>query len=632
MNNKSKDIHNDADVEFLRKQLSELADYFEKRKILFLCVKYPVLGEVLNVKQRDEFKRKLKLSNSREDMLSIEDQKQFYGNIYRLEIAEDMVKARSSIRSQRVNGITKYKDLSNELITIVDGHRLVPNAPKMALCRVFLIGNCNFFGAYQDNNHTIGFYLQELLKKEYGECYEVVIASNMGECEFSALYTEQMRKGDIVICQYPIFGSENKEIPNLIPVKGAFTSIDNLQNNLFNSLRHHNHVLNEKIAQILFDAILKYSDGDHSTEEIRKAKQDYYIPVEADRCYRYLKRAADMMAIPKSSNIGAIVMNCNPFTKGHRYLVEEALKRVDFLYVFVVQEDESRFHVDDRIRLAKEGLNDLSDKVCVIKSGSYIISKETFEQYFDKDYDVEYIEDMEYDLRVFCEVVCKYFGIVVRFVGEEPFDKVTAKYNETMKKLLPEYGIKVVEIPRIKSNENVVSASRVRTVLDQGLEELKRLLPEEIIYDAVRSYYSSAELPVTSFTSYCKDEYKEITRLNNYDDERIKTLLRQFCSDDDYDIYIFGAGKWGLSIFEYLSEEEIEIKGFVVDDEYVPETKVSDELTVIGFSQLNAETDKVILATSRRAAYEQLLLWEGSFVQIPESFLRRISGTEKQSK
>ncbi|MDO4191499.1 MAG: adenylyltransferase/cytidyltransferase family protein, partial [Bacteroidales bacterium] len=40
---------------------------------------------------------------------------------------------------------------------------------------------------------------------------------------------------------------------------------------------------------------------------------------------------------------GCIVMNCNPVTKGHVYLIETAAKQVDTLHVFCVKEDASVF-------------------------------------------------------------------------------------------------------------------------------------------------------------------------------------------------------------------------------------------------------------------------------------------------
>lgn len=76
-------------------------------------------------------------------------------------------------------------------------------------------------------------------------------------------------------------------------------------------------------------------------------------------------------------------MNCNPFTLGHRYLIEEACSQVDILYVFVVEEDKSYFKFEDRIEMVRQGTKDLK-QVQVLPSGKYIISKETFAQYFKK--------------------------------------------------------------------------------------------------------------------------------------------------------------------------------------------------------------------------------------------------------
>ena len=171
-------------------------------------------------------------------------------------------------------------------------------------------------------------------------------------------------------------------------------------------------------------------------------------------------------------------MNCNPFTNGHRYLIETAAQKVDYVYVFVVEEDKSVFPFADRFCMVQEGTRDI-ENVLVIPSGEYIISKKTFEQYFSKDH-VEMIEDMDYDVRIFGEVIAKEFDIAVRFVGEEPFDKVTCKYNETMKRILPEYGIDVVEIPRVSNGEGeIISASKVRKYLQEGdMEAVRSMLPE----------------------------------------------------------------------------------------------------------------------------------------------------------
>jgi [citrate (pro-3S)-lyase] ligase len=69
--------------------------------------------------------------------------------------------------------------------------------------------------------------------------------------------------------------------------------------------------------------------------------------------------------------------------------------------------------------------------------------------------------------------------ITKRFVGTEPNCGLTNQYNLSMQKVLPKYGIELVEIPRIESGETAISASRVRAALAEGTDpaELEPLLP-----------------------------------------------------------------------------------------------------------------------------------------------------------
>lgn len=251
--------------------------------------------------------------------------------------------------------------------------------------------------------------------------------------------------------------------------------MDKPVDNIFNSWAHCNHVVNQKIAKLLFKDIEESLTKDNSPASERIALQDYYIPWDVVKYFRDFCKKYRLVK-EETQRCGAIVMNCNPFTKGHRYLIEQAAGQVDLLYIFVVEEDKSVFKFEDRIEMVRRGTADL-DNVKVIPSGKYIISKETFSQYFEKD-NVEQVDDMDYDVRIFGEVVAKELGISVRFVGEEPFDKVTGKYNETMKAILPEYGIEVVEIPRITVGEEIISASAVRKALQEGDREVvESMLP-----------------------------------------------------------------------------------------------------------------------------------------------------------
>ena len=185
----------------------------------------------------------------------------------------------------------------------------------------------------------------------------------------------------------------------------------------------------------------------------------------------YIKRYFSGFNCEKHNKIGAIVMNCNPFTKGHRYLIECACQVVDFLIIFVVEEDRSLFSFEERFEMVERGTDDLG-KVMVVPSGKFILSQTTFPEYFLKIAD----EDM------FADYIASELHIAYRFVGEEPIDNVTNEYNNAMKKILPKKGIHLMEIARKMEDGVYISASEVRTNIERGsMEEAYRLVPETTI-------------------------------------------------------------------------------------------------------------------------------------------------------
>ena len=175
---------------------------------------------------------------------------------------------------------------------------------------------------------------------------------------------------------------------------------------------------------------------------------------------------AKSLAEEADGEIGAIIMNANPFTAGHRYLIEKALERVSLLHVFVVSEDRSYFSFAERWKRVAEGTKDLP-QVRMHETKDYLISSVTFPTYFIKE--KARAEDVRcaLDLTVFADVFAKERGITVRYVGTEPLDPVTARYNEIMKEMLPPKGIEVVEVPRLTVNGEIVSATKVREKLQK---------------------------------------------------------------------------------------------------------------------------------------------------------------------
>lgn len=175
---------------------------------------------------------------------------------------------------------------------------------------------------------------------------------------------------------------------------------------------------------------------------------------------------------------GAIVMNANPFTKGHCYLIEQAASQVDNLYVIVVKEDRSRFPYSERKSMIEAGCAGLAN-VTVCEGSDYAISAATFPTYFLKQLDDATPTHIALDLDLFVRHIARPLGVTVRFAGSEPEDKLTRCYNEMMSEILPAGGygskdnpagqpISFVEIPRLEQNGRPVSATALRSALDRG--------------------------------------------------------------------------------------------------------------------------------------------------------------------
>lgn len=179
-------------------------------------------------------------------------------------------------------------------------------------------------------------------------------------------------------------------------------------------------------------------------------------------------------AATPGEKIGAAVMNCNPFTLGHRYLIETAARECDHVYIFVLSEDQSRFSAQDRMEMVRLGTADIAN-VTVLPTGPYLISSATFPTYFLKDREAATQVHCRLDIEIFENWFVPRFGITHRYVGTEPLSPMTAQYNAALKENLQKTVL--VELPRLETGSTPVSASAVRKALDAG-EDIRNLVPE----------------------------------------------------------------------------------------------------------------------------------------------------------
>ncbi|MEG2427070.1 MAG: [citrate (pro-3S)-lyase] ligase [Clostridium sp.] len=195
------------------------------------------------------------------------------------------------------------------------------------------------------------------------------------------------------------------------------------------------------------------------------------------------------MILTPDTLTGAVIMNANPFTLGHLYLLEQASAACGLLHVFVVSEDRSAVPFEVRFNLVKKGSAHLKNLV-FHQTGNYMISNATFPSYFLKDVDTIIRSHAGLDITIFTQIA-KSLGIAARFVGEEPLSQVTAIYNQVMTAELKHAGIDCIVIPR-KTNTNntdVISASAVRSLIHQGaIGSIKELVPE-----STYEYFTSPE-------------------------------------------------------------------------------------------------------------------------------------------
>ena len=215
--------------------------------------------------------------------------------------------------------------------------------------------------------------------------------------------------------------------------------------------------------------IKRYSEELRVKSEERRVKSE-----ESNGKLHHLNTSPQQPIMPPS---GIIIMNCNPFTLGHRYLIEQAAQQVETLYILVVREDCSMFSYDERKAIISRGVADL-DNVVVCDGSEYSISATTFPTYFLKSLSDASDTQMTLDIDLYRRHIAPALGATVRFVGTEPDDPLTRRYNELMKSMLPD----VREVARLQQGGVAVSASRVRkAIVENHLAQAARLVPPTTI-------------------------------------------------------------------------------------------------------------------------------------------------------
>ena len=469
-------------------------------KVNILCLNYPIFPpegkrderENYIISHKTEYEY-INLIKKIPDTFSVFDNKNYTPKDW----TELFETAKSEID---ISGKRHYFDLSSKLINIQNNHRLTKNQPDNSDKTIFMLGGCGTFGYGCSDNDTSSTQLQALFNanninykvENYGS-----FLNYRRKDMYNILFDLPVHDGDVIVAEVW------NNIPEICTNYFDFLNLRELffrphsYGNVFLDYSHLSHIGHKVIAENLYNFIAnknyyKENTFDESPKIDISPMNVFGVPNEfiswgEDHCNPELETYLNSLK-KYHDKIGAIVMNCNPFTLGHRYLIESASKQCRKLFVFVVEEDKSVFKFADRIELVKKGVANL-DNVIVLPSGKFMISSLTFTDYFNKSKLQDKQIDPTMDVEIFAKYIAPTIGVNVRFAGAEPLDKVTNQYNQKMKEILPRYGIEFQEIARKEESGNVISASLVRKYLEnKNFSAIKKIVPKTTYEFLVKHY------------------------------------------------------------------------------------------------------------------------------------------------
>ncbi|WP_199482211.1 citrate lyase ligase [Vibrio owensii] len=389
-------------------------------------------------------------------------------------------------------------DFDNGFVSVKNGQRTTTGQPENAVKRVLLFGSSTTCSFGVKDSDTIASQLQAYFNNHYGD----VIVENHGSHGMNLLLAvnnlvqTEIKPGDIVVFFDFI---EFSDLNNTSIESIDLNEIDR-GNKFFLDLDkvncHFSPLGNEMMANEVGDRILSKLINLPTVQSVcaltaNQNESDFYKILDNFKYFLFKHVARTLESCEMKSylslleqyipddgvNVGSIAVNCNPITNGHMHLIDYASKKVDKLFIFVIEEDLSFFKFKDRLQLVHGSSRHL-ENVTVLPGGKFICTELTYPDYFDKDAKSEVVADASMEAWFFCEFIAKKLNISKIFLGDEPTCKVTKQYNQKMQELLPEYNIEVDIIERISTGGRVISASTVRKLLEErDFDSIKPLVP-----------------------------------------------------------------------------------------------------------------------------------------------------------
>lgn len=416
------------------------------------------------------------------------------------------------------DGLTLLQDMASRLVNVRHGFRVTTGMPVEHAHTVHMLGASTVYGLGAEDAHTMPSLLQARLNELHRQdstfpAHRVLnrgIPGGTYSMLLGHLKRTPLRQGDTVL----FFGcmletpsglqgwaeAPAETLPSIIDLcqSQGISTIDatllferpHPHGELFIDSSHPGPRGNRIVADKLFRVCFQLP------HEHRAAAEDVAHALRLDAIPEFNQEREDMLLRipevqdylqslwelrPESGTVGAIVMNCNPFTLGHRHLIGLAAGQVDHLFVFINQENRQQFNFKQRFQMVQAGTTDLANVTVLPYSGTWGTAS-THPQYFDKEANPNAKLDATDDLSNFGRYMAKALGITKRFAGNEPYCPVTSQYNRQMAEHMPRYGIAYIEVERHCIDGAPVSASAVRRCMQQAdWATLRRLVPKSTI-------------------------------------------------------------------------------------------------------------------------------------------------------
>lgn len=403
----------------------------------------------------------------------------------------------ANICKTRNNGLHRIlEDVKSPFFNSVGGERVTVGVPESYQRAIHVYGECTACGLCTSDAYTIESLLQKKLNQKAQNQVRVFNHGVMGTPDMinNLIYilNTPLQEGDAAIL-LGVFRPEDYQLFETLAIDCIQTKekFQQLAGRWYlNNPAHCNPSANELFASVLMEYL--QSDFLKQPSQDRTSCGTYFTgmpplrnrtaPLLDAHIAHYRDYIARRKAFSRAKN-GLVVFNADPFTLGHRALLEYAASRVDLLYVMALENDASFFKSLDRFSMIELGSMDLPN-VRVLTSGAITGTPRTFPEYFfpqsqkrDPNLDVE----LPLDLKIFIKLIAPVLNISVYYVGDEPTNCVSNKFIQHACAYMPPRGVQVQIIPRKKceNSDEIISASTVRHLYQQSLwEELKKYVPE----------------------------------------------------------------------------------------------------------------------------------------------------------